>query len=350
MNLSDLGKDVLHVSFNQENTCLAVATETGFFVCDVNPLKLRFIRNFDEGIGIIEMLFRCNILALVGGGRRPKYPLNCVMLWDDHQEKKIAELEFRTDVKAVKMRKDCIIVALENKVYMYNFEDLRLLRQFDTCNATLGVVSMSLSHPVVLAIPSTTPGHVLIEKRNFAIMDSDRSEPTIIPVTQSPISQLELNQLGVKLAVTSMKGTVVRVIDLMTNTEERFRRGTTPAIIQCLAFSLDSSMLACTSNRGTVHIFQLDVEYKQNLALGSILKITGGDEKRAVIHFQIPEDNSICAFVPKGPEDDQSEDSKILVVLGGSGGYYKFKVFNENRKWKALELNKGSKLSYFDVS
>jgi len=83
------------------------------------------------------------------------------MIWDDHQGKCIGELSFRSPVRAVRLRRDRIVVALEHKVLVYNFADLKLLHQIETCSNTKGLVALSAAaDSTVMACPGLHKGQV----------------------------------------------------------------------------------------------------------------------------------------------------------------------------------------------
>lgn len=99
--------ELLGCSFNQDYECFSCGTSSGFCVFNSEPFQetvghdeacalhrvfwfgfkhnallcLQFRRDFEgRGIGIAVMLFRCNILALVGGGANPYFPSSKVSL------------------------------------------------------------------------------------------------------------------------------------------------------------------------------------------------------------------------------------------------------------------------------
>lgn len=202
--------ELLFTAFNQDNGCFACGMANGFIIYNVDPFKETFRRIFPNGgIGIVEMLYRCNLIAIVGGGRNPRYPTNKVMIWDDHVSKCIGELKFRTEVRAVRLRRDKVVVVLETKVFVYRFKDLKLLDQITTVSNARGLVSLTSDlNSTVLAVPGLTRGSMRVELY-------DISKATLIKAHDSELAQFALNADGSKLASASDKGTLIRYINVI---------------------------------------------------------------------------------------------------------------------------------------
>ena len=102
------------------------------------------------------------------------------------------------------------------------------------------------------------------------------SPPIQIYAHQGTIAAICLSNNGSKLATASDKGnpltqtqqvnigehlwlgTLIRVWDTVSKQRiAEFRRGADPAQIYSIAFSKDSSFLAVTSDKGTLHLFAL---------------------------------------------------------------------------------------------
>jgi hypothetical protein len=244
--------------------CFAVGAADGFRIYSCDPYTETFRRNFSTGgIGMVEMLFRCNILALVGGGQSPRWPKHKVMVWDDHQNRCIGELSFRSEVKAVRLRRDRVVVALLNKVYVYNFADLTLADHLETAENPRGLCAVCPSPTAnVLACPGPSKGQVRIE-----LYDQRRRQT--IAAHEAALACLALNAAGTRLATASEKGTLIRVWDTATGELlQELRRGADSANICCIAFNAATTLLACASDKGTVHVFKLSAPVSEGGAGG----------------------------------------------------------------------------------
>lgn len=204
------------------------------------------------GIRFVEMLFRCNIFALVGARENTRFHPNKVIIWDDQRRKDIGELSFRHEVKAVRLRRDKVVVILEFKVLLYKFADLSCVLEIDTVSNSKGLCALCPSpNHTVLTCPGSHRGHVRVEllehRKTFSVQAHN-----------SPLSCLALTLDGSRVATASEKGTIIRVFDTLTGKQlQEVRRGASSAEISSLVFSHTATLLSCSSVRGTVHVFTL---------------------------------------------------------------------------------------------
>ncbi|KAF5101047.1 hypothetical protein D0Z00_001047 [Geotrichum galactomycetum] len=289
--------NLLSAAFNQDLGCFAIAYETGFRVYNSDPMEINVKREFTSsnndftvnngastetatssggGIGIAQMLHRTNYLALVGGGRNPKFPQNKVIIWDDLKRKPALSLEFLSPVLNVLLSRTHIIVILLSNVHVFAFSSPPTrIASYETAENPNGIGVMAGN---VLAFPARTDGQIQIvtldagnnnssggstgnsgdsfSVRSGTNVASSKALVTIVRAHRGPIRCLALNANGSVIASASDMGTIIRLHSThSTALLHEFRRGLDRAIIFSMAFSPSSTRLAVLSDKNTLHVF-----------------------------------------------------------------------------------------------
>ena len=114
-------------------------------------------RSITSGVTLAEMLFRCNYVAYVASDQ-PKR----LSIWDDVKRKSVIELDFESEIKAVRLRRDRIVVVLDKVVQVYTFTSTPShLHSYTTCSNPRGLCSLSPSSSnSLLVFPALETGRV----------------------------------------------------------------------------------------------------------------------------------------------------------------------------------------------
>lgn len=104
-----------------------MSTETGFEILQNDTSSARIkkkVQLLGKQVAIVEMMYKTNIIVLVYETQKNK-----VVVWDDHEKKVRTEITFNANqlIINLKLRKDMMVVVLNEKAFIFNFITLKLI-------------------------------------------------------------------------------------------------------------------------------------------------------------------------------------------------------------------------------
>jgi len=249
---------VLSISFNASSTRFMCGLENGFrsFCADNCIRVIKESPSPKNGIGIAAALDDRHV-AIVGGGRKPNFSQNKLQYWDNVAAKMVKELDLAEPIIGLRVTTKYLAIILAERTILMRyttFEDTGL----EGPGTILGLFNTA-SNPYALCcirgdrmiLPGLTPGQVQV------VQLTDRTKK-IVRAHTSELRQMDFSRDGELFVTASKQGTLIRVFSTSTLSQTHdFRRGVDPAIIYSLSISPNNQFVASTSDKGTLHIYDL---------------------------------------------------------------------------------------------
>ena len=135
--------EVLAVSFNQDQSCLAVATTRGVKIFSLDA-GLECV--FEHRMGacrIAEMLFRSSLLVVVGAGETHDMSPRRLKVFNTSTRAVIADLPFPDTIAAVRLDRQKLVVVEARRATVFDLATLAAQREMATAPNERGVVAMT---------------------------------------------------------------------------------------------------------------------------------------------------------------------------------------------------------------
>lgn len=136
------------VTFNQDYSHLALGTSRGFRIFTTDPFAKCF-ETREGNIAILEMLFSTSLVALILSPRRLQIKntkvrhgtslgQGCLPTEYPQRDSTICELTFPTTVLAIRLNRKRLVVVLEDQIYLYDIQTMKLLYTIETSPNPMG--------------------------------------------------------------------------------------------------------------------------------------------------------------------------------------------------------------------
>ena len=288
-------------------------------VKETDPNSSEILWQTPGGISCFDVLESSNLIAIVAGGKMPKFDPSKVVLYDLFKSEILAEFEFSSPVKSVFLRRNLLIVLFTTKILIYNVQlpACKKVYEFDMYWNEFSAFDITLGGEVI-AFPSRNKGQ---------LQTVDITSLHIVPFTSissghdHAISCISLSKDGNYVATCSTKGTLIRIWHAKSaSLKHELRRGADEAEIYSMDFDKSSTKLVVSSDKGTVHIFNLELEQEKQPTLVSSYLPKYFSSDWSFSHCQMPYlSRSLVKFVDS---DEEYRSQNSIVVVSDEGSIY----------------------------
>lgn len=270
---------VLSVAFSTTSNRFISALSNGLhcFRTDNCLTSYHPILPTEGGIAIAEALDD-RYLAYVGGGRAPAAKGSVVIFWDAVLGQEVTRFDLHEPVHGVRLSSRWMVVVLMERTIVFEHQQIAQ-RSLPTpppdaeesTHDEFGGDAIVQGPNIVKALYATSPNPYALAclQSDLLILPAQTiGQVQLIPLNtgakrvlrahNSSLRCIALSTDATLLATASEQGTLLRIFNTKTLDQlAEFRRGVDQAIIYRLAFSPGNRWLACTSDKGTLHIFDL---------------------------------------------------------------------------------------------
>jgi len=226
----------------------------------------------DGGIGLAVVLDD-RYLAIVSGGKSPAGSQNVLTFWDATLGRQIARFDLHERILSLRLSSRYTVAILAARSIVFEHQDLETQEPTPPASPSEAPLPESeLRGPnKIKDLVSTAPNPYALAclGSNILVLPAKSvGQVQLVPLAggskrvfrahSSAVRALALSDDGSVVATASVQGTLVRVFSTSTLDQlAEFRRGVDQAVIHSLAISPSNRWLACTSDKGTMHVFDL---------------------------------------------------------------------------------------------
>ncbi len=304
---------MMNISINSTKKYVCIGTENGFNVFSLTPFKKVISRDIEGGVSIIRMLNESNIFLFVGLSDSSVFTPNKFIVWDDNKKTILGEILYTNKITNIEVTDKYVFVQTDKKLYIYQFDNLQLLREILCGSANFKM----------LVTDSTYVVYPTLKKGEISILNVDKDEAVLIQAHSNNISCIGLTNKYI--ATASERGTLIRLFSIDTQVQiNEFRRGTEATSIIQLEFHPTLPILLVGSDKGTVHLFNSETVDNTEVPVNKVYNNYG----ISYVKFLLPEYfHSKWSFTTYTIENVKTvnifdADKKMIYGIGSDGQFY----------------------------